>query len=85
MARVRVPDDVWSDFRAAAGQTPINLVLGELVMREVDRYRARRAKDGTADDQELLEALERASQLRDEVAEIVTALQRRLDRSAAPE
>jgi hypothetical protein len=40
MARVRVPDDVWSEFRAAAGMTSINLVLGDLVQREVDRHRA---------------------------------------------
>ena len=37
MARVRVADDVWSEFRAAAGPTPLNVVLGELVQREVNQ------------------------------------------------
>jgi hypothetical protein len=35
----------------AAGQIPLNLVLGRLVERDVDRHRARRARAGTADDQ----------------------------------
>ena len=34
MARVQVSDDVWSEFRAVAGNRPISEVLGELVTRE---------------------------------------------------
>jgi len=79
MARVRVPDDVWSEFRAAAGATPINLVLGDLVQREVDRHRARRARSGSLDDQELLDALDQARELKEELSSIVAGLERRLD------
>ena len=80
MARVRVPDDVWSEFRAASGTTPINVVLGELVQREVDRHRARRAKAGTLDDRDLLAALDRARELKEDLDAIVSGLERRLDR-----
>jgi hypothetical protein len=81
MARVRVADDIWADFRMAAGQTPLNLVLGELVEREVDRHRARRARAGTMDDDQLLTAVERAQELHDNLTATITALERRLGRS----
>lgn len=55
MARVHVTDDVWADFRQLAGAQPISAVLGELVEREVDRYRARRLKAGQRDDTELVD------------------------------
>ena len=80
MARVRVPDDVWSEFRAAAGTTPINLVLGDLVQGEVDRHRARQAKAGSLDDRDLLAALDRAHELQDNLAANVAALEHRLSR-----
>ncbi len=60
MARVAVSDDVWADFRAAIGRRPISKVLGELVEREVQRYRSRRLRDGELDARELVDALERA-------------------------
>src|SRR3954467_14716135 len=78
MARVRVPDDVWSEFRAAAGARPISVVLGDLVQREVDRHRARRAKAGSLDDRELLAALDRAHDLQEGLSATVAALERRL-------
>jgi hypothetical protein len=80
MARVRVPDDVWADFRAAAGAMPISIVLGDLVQREVDRHRARRARDGGLDDRDLLDALDRARELKEDLTRIVAGLERRLDR-----
>lgn len=58
MARVQIADDVWADFRAAAGNRPISEVLGELVTREVGRYRSRRIRDGQLDPRELADALE---------------------------
>jgi hypothetical protein len=42
--------------------------------REVDRYRAHRVRKGSADQQELLEALERPYELHAELAELVKRL-----------
>jgi predicted CopG family antitoxin len=82
MARVAVSDEVWSDFRAAADQRSLSSVLAELVEREVQRYRQRRVRDGTADDRELLAALVEARELQRDLTEIVGRLERRLDRHA---
>lgn len=84
MARVRVSEEVWADFRAAAGQAPLNLLLGKLVEREVDRYRSKRLREGTLDDAQLLDALERAAELQADLAALVARLERRLDRAARP-
>lgn len=80
MARVQVPDEVWADFRALAEPRTIGVALGELVQREVDREHARRIKHGTLDDAELVDALDRARELHQDLAQIVTRLERRLDR-----
>ncbi|MCW2985767.1 MAG: hypothetical protein JWR63_3337 [Conexibacter sp.] len=82
-ARVKVSDDVWTDFREATRNSSVAIALGELVAREVDRYRARRVRDGAADEQELMEALERAHELHAHLAELVKRLERRLDARAA--
>lgn len=71
-----------ADFRAAAGQQPLNLLLGELVQRHVDRYRARRLQDGELDDTELLDALDRARELHSDLAALVTRLEQRLARAS---
>ncbi len=78
-ARVKVSDDVWADFREATRNRSVAIALGVLVTREVDRYRARRVQEGSADEQELLEALERAQKLHAELAELVTRLERRIE------
>jgi hypothetical protein len=83
MARVRVSDEVWAEFRAAAGWQPINLYLGELVRREVDRQRSRRLRAGKLSDRELVDALDRASELYVQLAAIVDGLERRLDRKGS--
>jgi hypothetical protein len=83
-ARVKVSDDVWTDFRAATRNSSVAMALGDLVTREVDRYRARRVREGSADEQELLEALERAHELHAELTELVKQLERRLELRAAP-
>ncbi len=80
MARVRVADDVWADFRAAAGNRPMSSVLGELVEREVRRHRERRVREGSIDDRELIEALDRAEQLHGELETMVFWLRKRLER-----
>jgi hypothetical protein len=82
-ARVKVSDDVWTDFREATRNSSVAIALGELVTREVDRYRARRVRDGAADEHELMEALERAHELHGGLAELVKRLERRLDARAA--
>jgi hypothetical protein len=82
-ARVKVSDDVWSDFREATRSTSVAIALGELVTREVDRYRARRVRDGVADEHELMEALEHAQELHARLTELVRRLERRLDARAA--
>jgi hypothetical protein len=82
MARVWVSDAVWADFRAAAGVTPLNLRLGELVTRDVERYRSRRLREGTLDDDQLVAALERAQELHGDLVALVHRLERRLERSA---
>jgi hypothetical protein len=78
-ARVKISDDVWSDFREATRNSSVAIALGDLVTREVDRYRARRVREGSADDKELLEALERAQELHAELAELVRRLERRIE------
>lgn len=80
MARVHVSDDVWAEFRRAAGNTPMSQILGRLVEREVERDRARRIRQGSVDDQIVLDALERARELHDDVAAVID----RLERRAAP-
>jgi hypothetical protein len=84
MARVAVADDVWADFRALAGNESIAAVLGGLVEREVDRYRSRRLRAGQLDDHQLVDALDRARQLHDQLAAIVERLEQRLDQQRAP-
>lgn len=83
MARVHVSDAVWAEFRAAAGTTPLNLRLGELVTREVDRHRSRRLREGQLDDIELVDALERARELHADLAALVGRLERRLERGGS--
>ena len=77
MARVHVTDEVWAEFRRAAGNTPMSQLLGRLVEREVERDRARRIREGTVDDEVLLDALERARELHEEVAALVARLEGR--------
>lgn len=83
MARVRVPDEVWADFRAAAGAKPVNLLLGELVQREVDQWRAQRLKEGQLDDRELLDALDRAHELHGNLTRVIARLELRAGRQAS--
>jgi alkylhydroperoxidase family enzyme len=84
MARVRVSDEVWADFCAAAGHRSISLRLSELVEQDVREYRRRQVAAGTVDDRELLATLERARVLHADLTAVVGRLERRLDRLAAP-
>lgn len=80
MARVRVSDDVWADFRAAAGDRPLSSLLAELVEAEVRRHRRERLEAGAVDDRELVDALAEARELHADLAAVVARLERRLDR-----
>lgn len=78
MARVHVSDEVWAEFRRAAGNTPMSQLLGRLVEREVERDRARRIRQGSVDDQILLDALERARELHEDVVALVGRITTRI-------
>jgi hypothetical protein len=78
-ARVSVSDETWRKFRDVVGNDSIASFLGRLVEREVERERARRVRDGTVDDLELLNALVCARELHDHLSVIVARLERRLD------
>lgn len=75
MARVQVPDDVWADFKSLAGYRPMSELIGELVTREVERYRSRRLREGQLEPDQLLEALERARQQQADLQAIVERLE----------
>jgi hypothetical protein len=81
MARVHVSDNVWAEFRSA-DTTPLNLRLGELVTREVDRSRSRRLREGQLDDKDLVEALDRARDLHADLTAMVDRLEHRLARTS---
>jgi hypothetical protein len=76
MARVQVSDDMSADFRTAAGDRPISEVLGELVSREVDRYRSKRLRQDQREPSELVDALEDARRQQQDLAMIVERLER---------
>jgi hypothetical protein len=84
VARVRVSDDIWDEFRASADAETIGQALGRLVERAVEKQRSAQLRRGGLDDKDLVEALERATQLRDDVAKIVERLERRLDGGDRP-
>lgn len=75
MARVAVADDVWTDFRDAIYPRSVSDALGQLVAKEVDRYRSRRIKDNQLEPGELLDALERAQRQQQDLAAIVERLE----------
>jgi hypothetical protein len=76
-ARVKVTDDVWQDFRRLAYAEGVGEALGRLVTREVERWRVAQLRKGSADDNEVLDALERAHELQAALATIVDYLERR--------
>ena len=80
MARVRVPDDIWTEFRAVTGDRSMSSVLGELVEREVRRHRDRRIREDSVDHRELIDALDRAEQLHGELGTMVEWLRRHVER-----
>lgn len=59
IARVRVDDETWAEFRAVTGDRSVAEVLGRYVQTEVARARADRARGGDVTDREVLDALDR--------------------------
>jgi hypothetical protein len=76
MARVQVSDEVWADFRTAAGNRAISEVLGELVSREVDRYRSKWLRQRQLEPSQLVDALEDARRQQQDLAVLVARLER---------
>lgn len=83
MARVHVSDEIWAEFRVASEFRPLNLVLGELVRREVDRDRSQRIRNGQVDEAGLIEALGRARDLHADLSAIISRIESRLDRTVS--
>lgn len=75
MARVQASAEVWADFRALAGLRPISDLLGELVAREVARYRSEQLCRGEIQPSELLDALEHARLQQADLAAIAERLE----------
>lgn len=80
-ARVNVSDEVWREFRDVVGNDSIAAYLGRLVERAVERDRARRVREDSVNDLQLLDALERARELHADLSAMVERLERRLDRA----
>ncbi len=75
-ARVNVSDEVWREFRDVVGNDSIAAYLGRLVERAVERDRARRVREGSVDQLQLLDALKRARELHGDLAAMVARLER---------
>ncbi len=78
MARDRVTDDVWADFRTLAAPDTSAQALGAPVRPR----RARQLKAGRLDGTEFADALERARELHADLTALVERLERRLDHQA---
>ena len=72
LARVQISAEAWAAFRAQLGATPVSVALGRLVERDVARS-LRRSK---GDSESVRVALEDARQLADELASLITRLER---------
>lgn len=77
VARVRVGEAAWLDFRRSIGPRSVARALGELVDAEVARQRQLRVRRDAASDRDLLDALDDARELRDRLEEIVQRLEAR--------
>lgn len=75
MARVRVDEETWREFRAGIAATVAER-LGELVVREVSAQRRHRVRDGQADAGEVFDALAAARELGVDLVAITARLER---------
>src|SRR6266851_5576160 len=75
MARVRVDEQTWREFRHAIGPYTVAERLGELVVRDVAEWRRRRLRAGELDAREVQQALEQAHALGRDLAAIAKRLE----------
>jgi len=78
-ARVRVDEEVWTDFRRAIGDMAVAEVLADYVRLEVAEWLRRRSVERVVDDHELVQALTTARALSESLERTVARLERRLD------
>lgn len=76
MARVRVDEHTWREFRQAVGYKTITDRLGELVARDVAAHQRHRLRAGELHARAVLDALERACELARDLAAITERLER---------
>ena len=77
VARVRVSEAAWLEFRRFIGPRPVSRALGELVDAEVARQRQLRVRRDSASDRDLLGALDEARELRERLEVLVARLEAR--------
>jgi hypothetical protein len=75
MARVRVDDETWREFRRELGPNTVAKRLGELVKRDLGERRRRRLDNGQLDPREVQQALEQAAELGRDLAAITRRLE----------
>jgi hypothetical protein len=72
MARVQISPEMWAAFRAQLGATPVSVALGRLVERDV----AKNLRKTTSDAEGARVALDDARLVADELAALITRLER---------
>ena len=75
MARVRVDDQTWRDFRHEIGPSTVAQRLGELVARDLGERRRRGIPSGQLDPREVQQALSQAAELNRDLAAITRRLE----------
>jgi hypothetical protein len=75
MARVRIDDQTWREFRHEIGPNTVAQRLGELVVRDFGERRRRRLHTGQLDQREVHHVLEQASELTRDLAAITKRLE----------
>jgi hypothetical protein len=75
MARVRIGDQTWREFRHEIGPNTVAQRLGELVVRDLGERRRRRLHTGQLDQREVHHALEQAAELTRDLAAITKRLE----------
>ncbi len=75
MARVRVDEQTWQDFRHEIGPRTVAERLGELVVRDLAERRRRRLHTGELDQREVQQALDQARTISRDLAAITKRLE----------
>ena|SRR6266851_781416 len=75
MARVRVDEQTWREFRHVIGPATVSQRLSELVLRDLAERRRRRLHAGQLDAREVQQALEQTHALSRDLAAITKRLE----------